>query len=102
MTACMESEPLDAMLALDVQRREILTQSEMLRATRNTVSKEIGRMKDEAEREAKKAEMRTVGDQIGTLEVELNKIEAQLNELTAGLPNLLDPRVPIGPEEEFI
>ena len=97
----METEPLDAILALDVQRREILTQSETLRATRNTVSKQIGQMKEANEREAKKTEMRVVGDQISTLDVELNKIEAQLNELMAGLPNIPDARVPPGPEENF-
>ena len=86
---------LDSILARDVQRREILTQAEALRATRNTGSKDIGRMKDEAEREAKKAEMRQVGDQITTLDTELKKIETQLDELTASLPNMLDPRTPI-------
>jgi seryl-tRNA synthetase len=94
------TESLDAILALDVQRRDILTQSEALRATRNAVSKEIGRMKEAGEREARKAEMRAVGDQISTLEAALNKVEAQLDELTAGLPNLLDPRTPIGPDED--
>jgi len=94
------SDGLDAILALDVQRREILTQSEALRNTRNTVSKEIGRMKDAAERDSKKAEMRQVGDQISTLETELTKIELQLSELTASLPNMLDTRTPIGPDED--
>ena len=56
------ADSLDAILSLDVQRREILTQSETLRATRNAVSKEIGRMSDPAERDARKAEMRTVGE----------------------------------------
>jgi seryl-tRNA synthetase len=97
----METEPLDAVLALDVQRREILTQSETLRATRNSVSKEIGRIKDDAEREARKAEMRAVGDQISALETALGKVEAQLFEITSGLPNIPDPRVPLGPEENF-
>lgn len=92
--------PLDEILALDVQRRDILSQSEQLRATRNAVSKEIGRMKDADEREAKKAEMRQVGDQITVLETELGKIEAQLSELTASLPNMLDPRTPIGTSED--
>jgi seryl-tRNA synthetase len=94
-----DATPVDEILALDVQRREILTQSESLRATRNAVSKEIGRMKDEAGREAKKAEMRQVGEHIATLETELNKIEAQLHELTAALPNIPDPRIPVGLEE---
>jgi seryl-tRNA synthetase len=95
-----DAVPVDEILALDAQRRDILTRSEQLRATRNAVSKDIGRMKDEAEREAKKAEMRQVGDEIGTLETELNKIEAQLGELTAALPNMLDARTPIGPDED--
>lgn len=91
--------PVDEILALDVQRREILARSEQLRAIRNAVSKEIGRMRDEAEREAKKAEMRRVGDEIAMLEAELGKIEAQLSELTAALPNVPDPRTPVGPDE---
>ncbi|MCS6847120.1 MAG: serine--tRNA ligase [Anaerolineae bacterium] len=91
--------PVDEILALDVQRREILARSEQLRAIRNAVSKEIGRMRDEAEREAKKAEMRRVGDEIAMLETELGKIEAQLSELTAALPNVPDPRTPVGPDE---
>jgi seryl-tRNA synthetase len=97
-----DAVPVDEILALDAQRRDILTRSEQLRATRNAVSKEIGRMNSasEAEREAKKAEMRQVGDEIGTLETELNKIEAQLGELTAALPNMLDARTPIGPDED--
>lgn len=94
------TEALDAILALDAQRRDILTQSETLRATRNTVSKEIGRMKEAAERDAKKAEMRAVGDQISALETGLGAVETQLHELTSGLPNLLDPRTPIGPDED--
>lgn len=91
--------PLDEILALDVQRRDILARSEQLRAVRNTVSKAIGRMADEAEREAKKAEMRRVGDKIAMLEAELARIEAQLHELTAALPNVPDPRTPVGPDE---
>ncbi|MGQ9904739.1 MAG: serine--tRNA ligase [Anaerolineae bacterium] len=91
---------LDEIIALDAQRRDILKQSEQLRATRNTVSKEIGHMKDPAARAAKIVEMRAVGDQIDALETALRKIEAQLNELTAKLPNIPDPRVPVGPDED--
>jgi seryl-tRNA synthetase len=96
-----DTTALDAILALDVQRREILKQSEQLRATRNTVSKEIGKMRDAASREAKIAEMRGVGDQITVLETELKKVEAQLDELTATLANIPDPRTPVGPTEDY-
>ena len=36
---------VDAILALDVRRRELLTEVEELRAERNRVSKEIGKLK---------------------------------------------------------
>ncbi len=95
----VDPSPIDEILNLDAQRRAILVQTEQLRATRNAVSKQIGQMRDEAEREAKKAEMRRVGDEIAALEAELAAIEAKLEERTAGLPNLPDPRVPVGPDE---
>jgi seryl-tRNA synthetase len=96
----LDPMPLDEILALDVQRRDILTRSEQLRATRNAVSKEIGRMTDEIEREARKADMRRVGDEIDMLETELGRIESQLSELTAALPNITDARTPVGPDED--
>ncbi|MCL5994653.1 MAG: serine--tRNA ligase [Chloroflexi bacterium] len=97
------SEPtdsLDAILAFDVQRRDILKQSEQLRALRNSVSKEISKMKDATAREAKIAEMRAVGDQIAALEVDLKKVETQLEELTTAIPNVPDLRTPVGLSED--
>ena len=91
---------LDEIVALDAQRRNILKQSEQLRGVRNTVSKEISKMKDAGEREAKIAEMRLVGDQVAALEVDLKRVEAQLDALTASLPNVPDPRTPVGPNDE--
>jgi seryl-tRNA synthetase len=90
---------LDAILHLDAERREHLKQSEQLRSVRNAVSKEIGRMADATLREAKKAEMRQVGDQITALEQKLVQIEADLDSYTTALPNMLDARTPIGPDE---
>ncbi|HJW83511.1 MAG TPA: serine--tRNA ligase, partial [Anaerolineae bacterium] len=60
--------PIDRILQLDGERRALLTQVETLKAERNAVSKEIGRMKDVAERETKKERMRAVGDQIDALD----------------------------------
>ena len=50
---------VDTILGLDARRRELLQQVEQLKATRNTVSKEISKMKDAAEREAKIASQPT-------------------------------------------
>ena len=55
-----EEAPLEAILSLDVQRRTHLTELETLRANRNQVSKELGRM---SERPAHRVEeMRQTGD----------------------------------------
>ena len=68
---------------------------ETLKAERNVVSKEIGRMKDAAEREAKVAAMRVVGDKIAALDKEVSEVETGLNSLTATLPNIPAPRTGI-------
>ena len=59
---------IDEIMQLDARRREILTQVESLRAERNAVSKEIPKIKDPEERNARIAQMRQVGDQIAQLE----------------------------------
>ena len=91
--------PIDEILALDEQRREILTEVEALRAQRNTVSREIGRMQDQAARQAQIERMRAVGDRIDGLETELNDVEARLQEALLWVPNLPGPGVPVGPDE---
>ncbi|HEX9091077.1 MAG TPA: serine--tRNA ligase, partial [Anaerolineales bacterium] len=45
--------PVDQILELDRQRRETILETESLKAQRNAASKEIGKAKDPAERQAK-------------------------------------------------
>lgn len=90
---------IDRILSLDGERRALLTETETLRAERNKVSKQIGRMKDEAERETQKALMREVGDKISALDKLIMRIEQDLYELMLSVPNLPDPDVPVGKDE---
>jgi seryl-tRNA synthetase len=90
---------VDEILALDVKRRELLTQVERLKAERNAVSKEIGKMKDAAARAAKIAEQKGVGDQITALDAEVGGVEEKLNGLLATLPNVPDARTPFGKDD---
>ena len=96
----MDASPVDDILRLDEKRRTLLTQVEALKAERNVVSKEIGKLKDATEREQKIAAMREVGDKISELDKEVAKVEAELNSLTAALPNIPDERTPIGANED--
>jgi seryl-tRNA synthetase len=95
----MELEPVERVLELDEQRRALIQEVENLKAERNTVSKEIGRMKDAGERQAKIDAMRAVGERIDALDEQLHQVEEQLNEVMAGIPNLPDPRTPYGVDE---
>ncbi len=93
--------PIDTLLALDSDRRALLTQVEQLKAERNRVSKEIGQMKDAAGREVRIGEMRAIGQHIEALDVSVREKETALHELLAGLPNVPDADVPDGPDETF-
>ncbi|KPL79146.1 seryl-tRNA synthetase [Ornatilinea apprima] len=95
----MDTAAVDQVAELDVKRRGLLTEVETLKAERNRVSKEIGRMKEKDEREAKIAEMREVGDRISALDEQVRQVDVDLQALVAGIPNLPDARTPLGKDE---
>ena len=95
----MDAAPVDQVLELDGQRRTFILEVEQLKAERNSVSKEIGRSKDAAERQAKIEAMRMVGDRISQLDEQLRQVEETLHNTLAGIPNLPDARTPLGKDE---
>ena len=95
----LDAAPVERVLALDEQRRAIIQQVEQLKAERNAVSKEIGRTKDPTERQTKIEAMRAVGERIEELDGQLREVENQLNAELAIIPNIPDPRVPLGKDD---
>ena len=95
----MDAAVVDTLSQLDVDWRAKLTEAEVLKADRNRVSKEISKIKDNTEREAKIAEMRAVGEQISALEEDVKVLEEKLNGLIATIPNIVGDSVPIGKDE---
>jgi len=85
---------VDQILVLDEQRRSLIQDVETMRSERNSVSKEIGRMKDKEARQEKIDAMRVLGEKIDAVDSELNKVEADLQALLAEIPNIPDPEVP--------
>jgi seryl-tRNA synthetase len=85
---------------LDQRRRAILQEAEALKAERNRVSDEVGRLKRAKENaEALIAQQRQVGDQIKALELAEREIEAVFKDFLSGLPNPPHASVPVGRDE---
>ena len=94
-----ETESVDRVIEMDLQRRNLIQQVEGLRAEKNQASKEISKTKDSVQRENKIAAMRDLGDKLDSLENELKEIEPALQTLLGAFPNLPDDRVPVGADD---
>jgi seryl-tRNA synthetase len=86
------------------RRRELIHETEALKAQRNSASQEIAQLKAKAksdpaaaaQADEKVKAMRAVGDRIKVLDDELRSIEEQLNAMALGIPNIPDASVPDG------
>ncbi|HRX02965.1 MAG TPA: serine--tRNA ligase, partial [Anaerolineae bacterium] len=103
MAALQDADaPVDRVLALDEERRHLLTKVEDLKARRNTESKRIGQLMREGNREEAetlKAEMSGVGDQIKLFDDRLRVIDEELFDAMSRIPNLPLPSVPVGKDD---
>lgn len=91
--------PIDDILALDEQRRELLREVEQLKARRNDVSKEVGRLRGAPETQPLKEEMRQVGERIKQLDEQVNDVDTKLNLAMMEVPNLPHASVPEGVDD---
>ena len=91
--------PIDDILALDEQRRANVSVVDELRAQRNTLSREVGRTKDQSARQPLIERVRTINNEIEQRQAELAGIEERLNALVLELPNLPAESVPVGKDE---
>jgi seryl-tRNA synthetase len=88
---------IDRIAAADARRRHLQHELDDKRALRTRESKELGKASPE-ERDARRAAMRELGDQITAGERELTECEKQFDELMLQVPNLPRPYVPEGDE----
>ena len=88
---------LDAILALDKERRGLLTEVEALKNQRNVVSKQLGEVKKAGgDISAKQAEMRAVGERISEMDLHGAEIEVKLQDQLLRVPNIPHPSAPDG------
>jgi len=90
---------LDGFRDLDGRRRTLLRESEALKAVKNAVSEEIGKVKDKSQVQDKILEMREVSGKIKVLDDELKQVDDELHSFLLTVPNLPDPSTPLGLSE---
>lgn len=91
---------LKPLLDADAKRREILSEVEDLKNTRNTVSKEIGAIrKSGGDASAIMEEMRSVGEKISNLDAQIAELDSQIEDFLMRIPNLPSDTTPIGKDE---
>ena len=92
---------LNKIFQLDDKRRELIKDTEELKAKRNEVSKQIGAAKRNKESaDDAIAEMQAVGDEISNIDKELGKINHEFQVRMAHLPNMPHEGIPVGPDED--
>ena len=87
-------------LALDDKRKQLIAETEAMKAKRNKVSGEIPRLKKEGKDvSATIAEMKTLGDEIANKDAELNVVNDKIRDFLLRLPNLPDEDLLAGGKE---
>ncbi|MBR2666974.1 MAG: serine--tRNA ligase [Oscillospiraceae bacterium] len=98
---------VDRALELDAANRAATTEASTLRANRNTLAKKVGMLMGKAkkdpslmaEAEAAMEESRAQADRLAALEEQEDLLQGQLREVMLQIPNIIDPSVPIGPDD---
>ena len=100
---------VDEVLDLDAKNRAAITEASELRASRNTLSKQIGMLMGQAKKDPAKAEeaekikeqVKKNADRLAELEELEEKYAKRIHEIMLNIPNIIDPSVPIGPDDSF-
>lgn len=90
--------PVSEAADLDKQRRLTIVEIDNLRAKRNDVSRELGRLKEKPAELIQ--DMREVGGRIKQLEEQERDIAIKLESILMNIPNLPAETVPIGDDED--
>ncbi len=93
---------VDEVIELDARNRAAVSEASALRAERNKLSKTIGALmgqgkKEEAEQV--KAQVAAQAQRLKELEEEEDKLAARVREIMLVIPQIIDPSVPIGPDD---
>ena len=93
---------VDEVIELDAQRRAAKQKADDLRANRNKISKEIGKLMAQGKREegmALKDEVNRQAEELKELEAQEDALNEKVTEIMMKIPRIIDPSVPIGKDD---
>ncbi|WP_308542000.1 serine--tRNA ligase [uncultured Oscillibacter sp.] len=98
---------VDEVIELDTKRRSAIAEADQLRSNRNALSKQIGMLMGQAkndpskleEAEAVKQQVKEQADRLAELEKQETELEAELHKRMLLIPQIIDPSVPLGPDD---
>ena len=98
---------VDEVLELDTQNRAAIAEAQELRTQRNALSKQVGMLMGQAkkdpsklqEAEEAKAKVKANADRLAELETLENELAQKIRHIMLQIPNIIDPSVPIGPDD---
>jgi seryl-tRNA synthetase len=98
-----EKLPLvDEVIALDLESRKTQQEADNLRASRKSLSKQIGALMGQGkkeEAEAIKAQVNENADRLAKLEEKETELQKKIKDIMMVIPNIIDSSVPIGKDD---
>ena len=98
---------VDQVLELDAENRKTIQEAQDLRTARNAKSKQVGVLMGQSkkdpsklsEAEKLKDEVKADADRLAYLETRETELAEQIRHIMLQIPNIIDPSVPIGPDD---
>ena len=93
---------VDEVIALDADRRKAQQEADELKAAKNKIAKEIGRLMGQGkkeEAEEKKKEVARDAERLGELEKKQADLEEKVINIMMVIPNIIDTSVPVGRDD---
>ena len=93
---------VDEVIELDAQARKTQQEADELRAKRNQLSKEIGKLMGQGkkgEAEEVKAQVAAGAERLAELQEKEKELQEKVTRIMMTIPNIIDPSVPIGKDD---
>ena len=90
---------VDEVIELDAEKRKVQQEADEIKANRNKISKEIGALMAQGQKEKAEEVKKQVAldaQKLADLEAKQAELEEKVTKIMMTIPNIIDPSVPIG------